>query len=227
MGPGGAWAATHQARLALGPVGLCALAPADTLFACANFTVIAALELERLERGAAPLERSELVARFGDVLLQAEYARKETRTARTSKLRLREFVDSYRQTDVHLVSFLPPEMQADVLLPPFLSCRPHAAHLDTHNLWWSAGNHTRSVLHNDDQDNLNCVLAGRKRFAFFHPREKPTIETDAFVWVNADGDRYGMSAVELFVRTPNAAPHYVEGGDTCSRSATGALCASS
>ena len=132
---------------------------------------------------------AELVARFGDVLLQAEYARKETRTARTSKLRLREFVDSYRQTDVHLVSFLPPEMQADVLLPPFLSCRPHAAHLDTHNLWWSAGNRTRSVLHNDDQDNLNCVLAGRKRFVFFHPREKPTIETDAFGWVNADGDR--------------------------------------
>ena len=77
---------------------------------------------------------AELVARFGDITLQAEYARKETRTARASKLRLREFVESYRQTDVHLVSFLPPEMQADVHLPQFLSCRPHAAHLDTHNL---------------------------------------------------------------------------------------------
>ena len=129
-----------------------------------------------------------LVARFGDVLLQAEYAEGDAHRADV-KGRLREFVESYRQTDVHLVSFLPPEMQADVLLPPFLSCRPHAAHLDTHNLWWSAGNHTRSVLHNDDQDNLNCVLAGRKRFAFFHPREKPRIETDAFGWVNADGDR--------------------------------------
>ena len=28
---------------------------------------------------------------------------------------------------------------------------------------------SKSVIHYDDQDNVNCMLAGHKRFIFFHP----------------------------------------------------------
>ena len=39
----------------------------------------------------------------------------------------------------------------------------------------------------DDQDNLNCLFAGKKRLIFWHPRHKTSIETEPFGWVVAAG----------------------------------------
>ena len=51
------------------------------------------------------------------------------------------------------------------------------------------------MIHYDDQDNLNCMLAGKKRFLFFHPKRKnefeahPNKKKNGFGWVDAALDR--------------------------------------
>ena len=35
------------------------------------------------------------------------------------------------------------------------------------NMWFSSGG-TKSVLHNDDADNINCILSGKKEFFMAH-----------------------------------------------------------
>ena len=48
-------------------------------------------------------------------------------------------------------------MLADVHLAPFAGCGGGARSLDACIMWWSSGG-TKSVLHNDGNDNLNCVI---------------------------------------------------------------------
>ena len=54
-------------------------------------------------------------------------------------------------------------------------------------MWFSSGG-TKSVIHNDDQDNINCVLSGKKRLVMMHPRSKLVIEEKAYGWVVAKED---------------------------------------
>ena len=70
------------------------------------------------------------------------------------------------------------------------------------NLWWSAGG-TKSVVHRDSEENLNCVFAGSKRFAFWSPAHAETI-TDASLcgWADVEGKPelgYGEFAAALDV----------------------------
>lgn len=47
------------------------------------------------------------------------------------------------------------------------------------------------VVHNDPQDNLNCVIAGKKRFAMFHPARRDWIESrHACGWVDTESDEF-------------------------------------
>jgi hypothetical protein len=68
--------------------------------------------------------------------------------------------------------------------------------VDQVNEWISSGG-TKSVNHNDAQDNINCLFSGRKRMLFFHPKYEEKIESKAFGWANVDvdgGPGYGSFA---------------------------------
>ena len=58
--------------------------------------------------------------------------------------------------------------RADVHVLPFLACSYGTDYLDIANIWWGS-NGIESVIHNDDQDNVNCLFSGRKRMIFWHP----------------------------------------------------------
>ena len=51
---------------------------------------------------------------------------------------------------------------ADVYLPKCLLCGGFAESIVVSVMWFSSGG-TKSVLHNDDVDNINCLYDGEKR----------------------------------------------------------------
>ena len=57
----------------------------------------------------------------------------------------------------------------DVELPELIKCGYATSYLDIENFWFSSGD-SDSVIHNDDQDNVNCVIDGTKRFFMVDPR---------------------------------------------------------
>eukprot|EP00937_MAST-01D_sp_MAST-1D-sp2_P007177 g7177.t1 len=132
---------------------------------------------------------AEVVEQFGDeVLRTVEFAKKETRTAGSGQMNIREFVARYNTSELYTVSPVPGPMRRDVELLPFLSCSYGTSYLDLHNIWWGSDG-VKSVIHNDDQDNVNCLFSGRKRMIFWHPKAKPTIESNRCGWVDADVER--------------------------------------
>jgi hypothetical protein len=131
---------------------------------------------------------SYLKANFPKVVLDTvEMAKKETRTAAQTGMNLETFLEDYNTTDMYTVSAVPYSMQRDVALPAFLNCGGYTNYLDSSIMWFSSGG-TKSVIHNDGQDNVNCLFSGRKRLAFFHPVYKTTIETKENGWVVAERD---------------------------------------
>ena len=121
-------------------------------------------------------------------LSQVEFAKKETRAAEATSVRMSDFLDMYNTTDCYAVSSVPQGMGNDISLPQFLNCGPASQYLDVHNMWFSSGD-THSVIHNDDQDNVNCVFTGTKRMIFFSPTNKTSIESPGLGWVIADEER--------------------------------------
>jgi lysine-specific demethylase 8 len=117
---------------------------------------------------------------FADVQLDGvEFAKKETRVADQREMTLGEFLEKYNTSDIYTVSSLPDKMQRQVKLPPFLNCGGFDNYMESAIMWFSSGG-TKSVIHNDGQDNVNCVLSGTKvgihtslllffLFLFFHP----------------------------------------------------------
>ena len=61
-------------------------------------------------------------------------------------------------------------------MPRFLHCGGFDTRLHAVVLWQSAGG-TRSVIHNDGQDALNCQLAGEKHWIFWNPKSAGLLET--------------------------------------------------
>merc|ERR1712046_535954 len=118
------------------------------------------------------------------VFTQIEFAKQETRVAPSSGMQVPEFLKKYNHTDCHAVSALPPSMAAQVELPELIKCGYATTYLDVNNLWMSSGG-TDSVIHNDDQDNVNCVLSGTKRFFMVDARNKTHLENEACGWMIA------------------------------------------
>ena len=80
----------------------------------------------------------------------------------------------------------------DVELPELIKCGYATSYLDVNNFWFSSGD-SDSVIHNDDQDNVNCVLDGTKRFFMVDPRNKTYMENEKLGWEIAGetGKGYG------------------------------------
>jgi len=119
------------------------------------------------------------------VLSQIEFAKKETREADGTSWPLSKFLKRYNNTDAYAVSKVPAEMAADLPLPELLKCGYASRYLDVNNMWLSSGG-TKSVIHNDDQDNINCVFTGTKRFFMVDARNKTHVEHEKLGWMIAE-----------------------------------------
>lgn len=73
-------------------------------------------------------------------------------------------------------------------MPRFLHCGGFDTRLHAVVLWQSAGG-TRSVIHNDGQDAVNCQTAGEKRWIFWNPKYDKKIRSKKYGWVDASRDK--------------------------------------
>mmetsp|Transcript_97389 Transcript_97389/g.275347 ORF Transcript_97389/g.275347 Transcript_97389/m.275347 type:complete len:384 (+) Transcript_97389:56-1207(+) len=119
-----------------------------------------------------------LLEKFADARISdVEVGLKETRTGGRAEgfSDLGTFLAAYNRSDIHLVSSIPPAMSREVELLPLLRCGGFLNFLGSSRLWISRGG-SRSVVHKDDAENVNCLLAGSKRFAMVHPRWRAKLE---------------------------------------------------
>ena len=74
---------------------------------------------------------------------------------------LRHFITRYQQDDVYVVSQLPEPMYHEVSALPCLMCGSFKKRLLEVNYWMSSGG-TKSILHRDADNAINCLFSGRK-----------------------------------------------------------------
>lgn len=107
-----------------------------------------------------------LVETYGNVELKLEGKREKSGElpvgdAGMARDTMRHFVSRYESGDVYVVSQLPEPMYHEVSALPCLMCGSFKKRLLEVNYWMSAGG-TRSVLHRDADNAINCLFAGKK-----------------------------------------------------------------
>merc|ERR1719502_610719 len=138
-----------------------------------------------------------LMKKYGkEKITGVEYNLKETRAGGNVEgmNTMKDFLNAYNTTDIYMVSEVPKKMRHDVKFLPCLRCGGFLNFLDVNNMWVGRGG-SKSVIHYDDQDNINCIFSGYKRFVFMHPKYKkvfeanPNTKKNKFGWVDTELDR--------------------------------------
>lgn len=100
-------------------------------------------------------------------MIDIENGKKENRTkGDLRRASFKEFVETYKKRDVYMVNGVPSFIQKDVLLPPPLLCKDVVQDMLVDTVMWFSSGGTKSVLHNDDVDNINCLFSGTKELLF-------------------------------------------------------------
>ncbi|XP_078664060.1 bifunctional peptidase and arginyl-hydroxylase JMJD5-like [Branchiostoma floridae x Branchiostoma belcheri] len=102
-----------------------------------------------------------LTVQYGWRKLHVDFAKKEETDSYNEEMRLFDFLQRYKQSELYMVDSIPKAMMKEVYLPQSLACGGFAQRLQDMKLWLSSGG-TASTLHMDNMDNLNCVLSGTK-----------------------------------------------------------------
>ncbi|XP_038055200.1 lysine-specific demethylase 8-like [Patiria miniata] len=96
-------------------------------------------------------------------LIRVEMRKVEERQLPRMNMPFAEFLDRYQTTDEYLVARVPDFLKKDVLIPPSLHCTNVTANLLETMLWVSSGG-TKSHVHIDYVDIINCLFRGQKDF---------------------------------------------------------------
>ncbi|CAI9719638.1 Hypothetical predicted protein [Octopus vulgaris] len=118
--------------------------------------------------------------KYGNLKVRVEQSKKENRSLKPKHDNLKTFLDAYATNDIYMVQSVLNEMKDEVTVPLLLNCGGFQKVLQDSVLWLSNGN-TRSVLHFDDMDNINCVLDGQKVVLLFNKAQKQLIEANGFM----------------------------------------------
>ncbi|XP_076445161.1 bifunctional peptidase and (3S)-lysyl hydroxylase JMJD7-like [Babylonia areolata] len=104
-----------------------------------------------------------------------ETRKKESREQETTEMHFHDFLRIYNQTEHYMVDDVPDYLSPDVNVPCSLQCPEMLEKgLAFAMMWFSSGG-TKSVVHTDSFDNINCVIRGEKTFVMVDPardREK-------------------------------------------------------
>ncbi|XP_043194725.1 bifunctional peptidase and (3S)-lysyl hydroxylase Jmjd7-like [Amphibalanus amphitrite] len=114
---------------------------------------------------------------FGSVELDVEQKKKEDRSIGLTRMNVSEFLSVYKEKDLYVVHSIQEEMRRDLALLPSAQCGGLQRLMMDAVLWFSSGG-TKSVLHYDELDNINCVLDGYKHFFLVDVDDAHHIEFD-------------------------------------------------
>ncbi|XP_071503904.1 bifunctional peptidase and arginyl-hydroxylase JMJD5-like [Diadema antillarum] len=100
-------------------------------------------------------------------MVDVEVRKKENRKLPTMRVLFSEFLERYKTHDEYMVDGVPKFLRDDVVVPPPLVCDDILERIVDAVMWFSSGG-TKSVLHNDDTDNINCLFSGQKEILFIN-----------------------------------------------------------
>ncbi|XP_041480490.1 uncharacterized protein LOC121427977 [Lytechinus variegatus] len=84
------------------------------------------------------------------------------------------FLKTYQSRNAYIVSQLPDPMSKEVSVPPFMTCGTFSQRLLEANLWFSNGG-TKSLLHRDADNAINCLYFGTKDWIFIDSKYEDMI----------------------------------------------------
>ncbi|EDV23857.1 uncharacterized protein TRIADDRAFT_27062 [Trichoplax adhaerens] len=134
---------------------------------------------------------------YGDleVKLEAKAEKKNVPIGTKGKGRdtIADFLDSYVKKDSYIVSQLPDPMSPEIGVLPCITCGSFKNRILEANLWLSSGG-TKSLLHKDADNAINCLLNGTKDWLLIHPKYEKFIpmakeaksEVGGFSTINVD-----------------------------------------
>ncbi|KAI0221585.1 hypothetical protein LSAT2_027102 [Lamellibrachia satsuma] len=114
-----------------------------------------------------------LAEKYGDIDIDVEHGKKELRADDTRVLSFRKFLDTYKDDDIYMVQNVKPSMKGDLSMLKPIMCG--GFHLEVAVIWFSSGN-TKSVLHTDSVENINCIFDGDKDIVFVDKKYKDEVE---------------------------------------------------
>ncbi|XP_046858882.1 uncharacterized protein LOC124452390 isoform X2 [Xenia sp. Carnegie-2017] len=115
--------------------------------------------------------------KFGGLKFDVEEGKKENRSKELFNMPLSDFLNSYKSKDIYMVASLPKAMSEDVYLLKCLLCGGFTNEIQDSVMWFSNGG-TKSVLHFDAIDNINCLMSGTKELFMVDKREHKHILVD-------------------------------------------------
>ena len=104
---------------------------------------------------------------------------------------IRSFLQTYEKKDPYTVSQLPDPLSREVRVLPFLMCGTFSKRILEANLWLSSGG-TRSMLHKDADNAINCLLNGTKDWILIHPDNEENVSRSVafFILLRRPSDCY-------------------------------------
>lgn len=118
-----------------------------------------------------------LSSKYGNLNVDVEEGKKENRSKELFSMPFSKFLKTYNESDVYLVQSLPKIMRDDIFLLKCLLCGGYTDSLQDGVIWFSNGG-TKSVLHFDAIDNINCLMSGTKELFMVDKKEKAHIDID-------------------------------------------------
>merc|ERR1712121_408058 len=113
----------------------------------------------------------------------------------------KKFLDAYKKKGIYMVTDIskPNLLTKDVFVPKPLLCDDITKRFHTCVMWLSSGG-TKSVLHSDSLENLNCVISGDKDFIMLHKNQKKDLPTEEDGHSKVDVDKVDMMKYPMFAR---------------------------
>ncbi|KAL4233739.1 hypothetical protein ACF0H5_008419 [Mactra antiquata] len=139
--------------------------------------------------------------------VSVETKKKESREQDVESMSFKEFVSKYNHTEHYMVDGVPKYLRHEIMIPCPLQCEQLMDNDFVDNVMWYSSGGTKSVVHTDSVDNINCLYRGEKTLVFVDPSkygDKVDIDKPqgAYSTMDVDSVDYtkfpGMSEVEFY-----------------------------
>jgi len=98
---------------------------------------------------------------YGQLQVSVDKVKEENRYLPSMKMKIKDFLEAYHNASWYMIDTLPKEMWHDLDIPLSIRCGGYLKRLQDIVIWFS-NKGSKSHLHLDTVENINCMIAGRK-----------------------------------------------------------------
>lgn len=113
---------------------------------------------------------------YGKWKMFYEKGKKEDRKGNGKRTSFKKFLNMYQRKGIYMVSDVvkPNPLTKEMYVPKPMLCDDITNRVETCIMWLSSGG-TKSVLHTDSLENINCLIDGNKEFVMVHRNQRSMI----------------------------------------------------